>query len=57
MAKVRYVGRHDQVEVPAPLGGYQTVARGEVLETSDAQVQSLLEQPSMWRRVTDEVRK
>lgn len=48
MAEVIYIGPHDAVDVPAELGGWQTVAKGDTLNTSDEHAASLLEQPANW---------
>lgn len=48
MAKVRYVGPHDAVVVPDPLGGEQFCARGDVISVSALQAGSLLDQPLNW---------
>ena len=49
MATVRYVGRHDAVTVPLPLGGEAEVARGETFNTSDEHAAGLCEQVDNWR--------
>jgi len=57
MPKVRYVGRHDAVDVELPLGGEATVERGEVLETSFDHANGLLAQGVEWEPVADEKKK
>lgn len=52
MAKLKYVGPHDAVVVPMPLGGEQIVGRGEVLNTDRQHGQDLLEQPANWEEVS-----
>jgi hypothetical protein len=54
MAKVKYVGRHDAVEVELPLGGFAIVERGQDLETSHDHAASLLLAGIEWERVADE---
>jgi hypothetical protein len=50
MAKIVYQGGHDAVEVPTAFGGWSTVPRGGVLETTDDHAAWLLEQPANWAR-------
>jgi hypothetical protein len=46
--RIKYVGPHDEVEVPAL---NLVVANGQVVEVKTADAESLLEQPSNWQRV------
>lgn len=48
MSKVIYVGVYGSVDVPMPAGGWQTVQRGEALDTSDSHAQELLKQSANW---------
>ena len=49
MATVRYVGPHDEVLVPLPLGGEAKVARGQTFSTTDEHAEGLCEQVNNWR--------
>jgi hypothetical protein len=47
---LEYVGPHGEVDVPMPLGGWERVAWGDVLTTSEDHANGLLEQPANWKR-------
>jgi hypothetical protein len=47
--KLTYVGPHDGVVVPLPLGGEITVAPGETADFPDSLGVRLAEQPSNWQ--------
>jgi len=47
---LEYVGPHGEVDVLMPLGGWQRVAWGDVLTTSEEHANGLLEQPANWKR-------
>lgn len=51
MKKVRYIGRHNAVEVALPEGGEAVVEHGKVLETSAEHALSLCEQDENWEPV------
>jgi hypothetical protein len=53
MAKLQYVGPHDAVIVPMPLGGEKLVERNGELSTSDAHAAGLLEQPANWKKISE----
>ena len=46
--KITYIGTHDEVEVPLPLGGSAYVASGASIDTTDEHGKALLEQTSNW---------
>ncbi len=46
MAKIKYIGPHDAVRVPLPLGGEEVVERGGTLKTSDEHAANLALQES-----------
>jgi hypothetical protein len=49
--KISYIGPHDAVVVPLPLGGEKVVQRNGVLDTSEAHAKGLLEQILNWAPV------
>jgi hypothetical protein len=57
MATVRYVGRHDGVEVELPLGGFAVVMRGDTLSTSTDQAEALLMAGIEWELVEEKEEK
>lgn len=51
MKKVKYVGRHDAVELPLPSGGEITVEHKKTIEVEDEHALLLVEQPENWEPV------
>lgn len=49
--KVRYVGAHAAVRVPAPDGSEAHVEQGQIFNTTSDHAAALLEQPANWEPV------
>lgn len=47
--KLTYIGPHDGVTVPQPLGGHKEVKQGEPTQLPDSLIEQLLEQSENWR--------